>query len=57
LTVIASFEAVLPLPQAFQYLENSLEAARRLFEIVDAKPAVVDPVDSRTRGLCQEAAT
>ena len=43
LVVIASFEAVLPLPQAFQYLENSLEAARRLFEIVDAEPAVMDP--------------
>jgi ABC-type multidrug transport system fused ATPase/permease subunit len=43
LTVIAGFEALLPLPQAFQYLENSLEAARRLFEIVDAEPAVADP--------------
>jgi ABC-type multidrug transport system fused ATPase/permease subunit len=43
LAVISSFEAVLPLPQAFQYLENSLEAARRLFEIVDAEPVVVDP--------------
>lgn len=43
MVVIASFEAVLPLPQAFQYLENSLEAGRRLFEIVDAKPAVTDP--------------
>jgi ABC-type multidrug transport system fused ATPase/permease subunit len=41
--VISSFEAVLPLPQAFQTLENSLEAARRLFEIVDTEPAVVDP--------------
>ncbi|MCL7452566.1 MAG: thiol reductant ABC exporter subunit CydC [Anaerolineae bacterium] len=40
---ISSFEAVLPLPQAFQYLDNSLEAARRLFEIVDAEPAVIDP--------------
>jgi thiol reductant ABC exporter CydC subunit len=43
LAVIASFEAVMPLPQAFQYLENNLEAARRLFEVVDAQPAVVDP--------------
>jgi thiol reductant ABC exporter CydC subunit len=39
---ISSFEAVLPLPQAFQYLDNSLAAARRLFEIVDAEPVVVD---------------
>jgi ATP-binding cassette subfamily C protein CydC len=43
LAVMSSFEAVLPLPQAFQYLENSLEAARRLLEIVDAEPAVSDP--------------
>jgi thiol reductant ABC exporter CydC subunit len=43
MAVISTFEAVLPLPQAFQYLENCLEAARRLFEIVDAQPIVVDP--------------
>jgi thiol reductant ABC exporter CydC subunit len=43
LIVISSFEAVLPLPHAFQYLNASLEAGRRLFEVVDAKPAVVDP--------------
>lgn len=44
LAVLASFEAVLPLPQALQHLESSLEAARRLFEIVDAEPAVSDPL-------------
>jgi thiol reductant ABC exporter CydC subunit len=44
LAVMASFEAVYPLPLAFQYLESSLEAARRLFDIVDAQPAVSDPV-------------
>jgi ATP-binding cassette subfamily C protein CydC len=43
LAVMSSFEAMLPLPQAFQYLENSLEAARRLLEVVDAEPAVSDP--------------
>jgi ATP-binding cassette subfamily C protein CydC len=43
LAVMSSFEAVLPLPQAFQYLDHSLEAARRLFEIVDAEPIVADP--------------
>lgn len=42
LAVISSFEAVLPLPQAFQYLGSSLEAGRRLLEIVDTTPAVVD---------------
>ena len=43
LAVLSSFEAVLPLPAAFQYLDNSLEAARRLDEIVIASPAVTDP--------------
>jgi ATP-binding cassette subfamily C protein CydC len=43
LAALASFEAVLPLPTTFQHLGSSLEAARRLFEIVDAKPAVRDP--------------
>jgi ABC-type multidrug transport system fused ATPase/permease subunit len=43
LIVLSSFEAVLPLPQAFQYLNSSLEAGRRLFEIVDADPAILDP--------------
>ena len=43
LAVLSSFEAVLPLPAAFQYLDNSLEAARRLDEILAASPAVSDP--------------
>ena len=47
LAVMASFEAILPLPQALQYLETSLEAARRLFAVVDTRPAVVDPRPSQ----------
>jgi ATP-binding cassette subfamily C protein CydC len=43
LAVIASFEAVFPLPEAFQNLEKSLAAGRRLFEIIDAEPSVKDP--------------
>jgi ATP-binding cassette subfamily C protein CydCD len=43
LAVMSGFEAIYPLPLAAQYLENSLAAGRRLFEIVDAPPAVVDP--------------
>lgn len=43
IATIASFEAVAPLPDAFQHLGSSLTAARRLFEIVDAPPAVADP--------------
>ena len=40
LGALASFEAVQGLPQAAQYLESSLAAARRLFEIADATPEV-----------------
>jgi ATP-binding cassette subfamily C protein CydC len=43
LVTIASFEAVLPLPAAFLHLESCLTAGRRLFEIVDQKPAVIAP--------------
>ena len=43
LAVIASFEAVLPLPDALQNLERSLAAGRRLFEITDAESVVKDP--------------
>ena len=44
LAALASFEAVQPLPLAAQYLENSLAAARRLYEIVDAQPQVKPPI-------------
>lgn len=40
---MAAFEAVLPLPAAALYLENSLKAAERLFEITDATPSVIEP--------------
>jgi ATP-binding cassette subfamily C protein CydC len=43
LGALSSFEAVLPLPSAFQQLGSSLAAAHRLFSLVDAKPAVRDP--------------
>jgi len=43
LATLASFEAVLPLAVAFQQLGESLQAARRLFEVVDVKPVVNDP--------------
>jgi len=43
LLVLASFEAVLPLPLAMQMLGESLAAARRIFTLVDAAPAVTDP--------------
>ena len=38
LVTIASFECVTPLTQAAQHLESSLQAARRLFALVDMLP-------------------
>jgi ATP-binding cassette subfamily C protein CydCD len=44
LLTLAAFEAVQPLPLAAQYLDNSLKAASRLFEVIDARPEVAAPV-------------
>jgi ATP-binding cassette subfamily C protein CydC len=43
LSALASFEIILPLPGAFQQIGGSIEAARRLFEVVNAPPAVKNP--------------
>ena len=43
LFVLASFEAVAPLPAAFLALGETLAAARRIFALVDAAPAVIEP--------------
>jgi len=40
----AGFEAVMPLPLAAQTLSSSTQAARRLFDVVDARPAVEEQV-------------
>lgn len=45
LVILGSFEAVQPLGTAFQFLERSVEAGKRLFEIVDAEPEIRDPTD------------
>jgi thiol reductant ABC exporter CydC subunit len=45
LAALSAFEAATPLPLAAQYLESNLQAAGRLFEIVDAKPEVRDPAE------------
>ncbi len=42
LGIMAAFEAVLPLPTAFQFMESNISAAQRLFDIIDDKPAVTD---------------
>lgn len=44
LTTLASFEAVTPLPLAAQMWTSTREAARRLFEVVDAEPAVKEDI-------------
>jgi ATP-binding cassette subfamily C protein CydC len=49
LFALAAFESVAPLPLAFQQLGATLTAARRLFAIVDAQPAVVDPAGPSPR--------
>jgi ATP-binding cassette subfamily C protein CydC len=43
LTALAALEAAAPLPAAIEHLERSLAAAARLFELVDARPAVLEP--------------
>jgi ABC-type multidrug transport system fused ATPase/permease subunit len=49
LMTLASFEAVMPLPLAAQMWNASREAAKRLFEVVDTKPAVKDDIQSEGR--------
>lgn len=43
LFALASFEAVMPLPLAFQTLGETLAAARRIFSLADMPPAVTEP--------------
>lgn len=46
LAVMASFEAVTPLPSAYQFLGRTRHAGKRLLEVVDPDPAVVYPARS-----------
>lgn len=48
LFTLASFEAIAPLPAAFQGLGETLAAARRVFDLVDNQPAVQEPASSTT---------
>jgi ATP-binding cassette, subfamily C, bacterial CydC len=43
LVVLGSFEAVAPLGTAFGFLGRSVHAGERLFEVIDARPEVLDP--------------
>jgi ATP-binding cassette subfamily C protein CydC len=46
LTAMASFEAVQPLAPALQQLSANQVAGRRIFELIDSAPAVIDPTDA-----------
>jgi ATP-binding cassette subfamily C protein CydCD len=50
LVALTGFEAIGPLPAAAQYLESNLQAARRLFEVVDAPPAACNPPEPEPLG-------
>lgn len=41
--MLASFESIMPLPGVFKRIGEMAAAARRLFEIIDAEPAVGEP--------------
>ena len=49
LGTMAAFEAILPLPAAAQYLDQSIASGRRLFEITDAPAAITEPDSSSPR--------
>jgi ATP-binding cassette, subfamily C, bacterial CydCD len=56
LMTLASFEAVTPLPIAAQMWNASRQAAKRLFDVVDAQPAVPEahrysPLDTRASAI------
>jgi len=51
LLTLASFEAVMPLPLAAQMWNATREAARRLFEVVDTQPVVVDSPTIRSEPI------
>ncbi len=48
LTPLAVFELVAPLPAAAQTLEGVRQACSRVFEVLDTRPAIPDPVAPRS---------
>jgi ATP-binding cassette subfamily C protein CydC len=48
LAILACFEAVLPLPTAYQYLGRTRAAGRRLLEIVETEPEIAYPETTAT---------
>jgi ATP-binding cassette subfamily C protein CydC len=45
LVMLASFEAIQPLPSALQFAGRTLAAGERVFSVVDTAPRVADPVE------------
>lgn len=43
LIMLGSFESVRPLGRSFQFLERTVAAGERVFEVADRVPAVIDP--------------
>ncbi|MEQ8815735.1 MAG: thiol reductant ABC exporter subunit CydC [Thalassobaculum sp.] len=56
LVTLAAFEAVAPLPPAWQMLGRTVAAARRVREVADAEPAVIDPAPGRRAALPESSA-
>lgn len=48
LFALASFEAVIPLPLAFQSLGETLAALRRIFSLVDEQKTITEPTNPQT---------
>lgn len=46
--ILASFETIMPLPGVMQRAGEMAAAARRLFQIIDAEPAVAEPIRPAT---------
>jgi thiol reductant ABC exporter CydC subunit len=43
LAALTGSEAAAPLPLAAQYMESNIQSARRLYEVVDADPEILEP--------------
>lgn len=55
LGIMAVFEALMPLPLAYQYLGKTLSASKRILNITNAKPNVVYPeedIDIKNSNIC-----
>jgi len=49
LGMIAAFEPITPLALATQYLGKELSAARRVFNLMDLKPTIVERIETRSK--------